>query len=109
MPRRRRSSPKADEDGVSVHQVTQRHEIAESLIYNWRSARSQDAAIANEALEFIFCAANITTESAAPQTMSTPPQVRRSVSSPMSPAPEELTRPRPGAIGKGLPPGLPVP
>ena len=43
----------ADADGVSVRQVAERHEIAESLIYNWRSARRQAAAIASEALEFI--------------------------------------------------------
>jgi len=43
----------ADIDGVSVRQVAGRHEIAESLIYNWRSARRQAAAIASEALEFV--------------------------------------------------------
>ena len=31
----------ADADGVSVRQVAERHDIAESLIYNWRSARRQ--------------------------------------------------------------------
>ena len=37
----------ANTDGVSVRQVAERHEIAESLIYNWRSARRQAAAIAS--------------------------------------------------------------
>lgn len=51
----------ADAAGVSVRQVSERHEIAESLIYNWRSARRQAAAIASEALEFIPYGAIITT------------------------------------------------
>lgn len=36
----------ADQEGVTVRQVAERHEIAESLIYNWRSARRQAFAIA---------------------------------------------------------------
>lgn len=52
----------ADADGVSVRQVAERHGIAESLIYNWRSARRQAAAIASETLEFIPYGAIMTTE-----------------------------------------------
>jgi len=59
----------ADADGVSVRQVAERHEIAESLIYNWRSARRQAAAIASEALEFIPYGAIITTEPVAAPAM----------------------------------------
>jgi transposase len=53
---------KADEVGVSVRQVAERHEIAGNLIYNWRSARRQAAATASKALELIPYGAIITTE-----------------------------------------------
>jgi transposase len=100
----------ADADGVSVRQVAERHEIAESLIYNWRSARRQAAAIASEALEFIPYGAIITTEPAAAPAVSEPQKKQRSVPSPMPPAPEELIRPhpgaRPGAIDIDLPSGV---
>jgi hypothetical protein len=96
--------------GVSVRQVAERHEIAESLIYNWRSARRQAAAIASEALEFIPYGAIITTEPAAAPAVSEPQKKQRSVPSPMPPAPEELIRPhpgaRPGAIDIDLPSGV---
>lgn len=100
----------ADEDGVSVRQVAERHEIAESLIYNWRSARRQAVAIASEALEFIPYGAIITTEAAAAPAVPEPQQVPRPIPSPIPPAPEELIRPhpgaRPGAIDIGLPSGV---
>lgn len=99
-----------DEDGVSVRQIAERHEIAESLIYNWRSARRQAAAIASEALEFIPYGAIITTE---PVTAPGVPERKKAqpvLSPPMSPAPEELIRPhpgaRPGAIDIDLPSGV---
>lgn len=100
----------ADEDGVSVRQVAERHEIAESLIYNWRSTRRQAAAIASEALEFIPYGAIITTEAAAAPAVPEPQKVPRPVPSPIPPAPEELVRPhpgaRPGAIDIDLPSGV---
>lgn len=100
----------ADAEGVSVRQVAERHEIAESLIYNWRSARRQAAAITSEALEFIPYGAIITTEPAAAPAVSEPQKTQRSVPSPMPPAPEELIRPhpgaRPGAIDIDLPSGV---
>ena len=100
----------ADADGVSVRQIAERHEIAESLIYNWRSARRQAAAIASEALEFIPYGAIITTEPAAAPAMPEPKKVPRPVSSPMQSASEELIRPhpgaRPGAIDIDLPSGV---
>jgi transposase-like protein len=100
----------ADEDGVSVRQVAERHEIAESLIYNWRSARRQAAVIASEALEFIPYGAIITAEPAAAPAVPEPQKVPRPVSLPMPPTPEELIRPhpgaRPGAIDIDLPSGV---
>lgn len=86
-----------DADGVSVRQVAERHGIAESLIYNWRSARRQAAVMASEALEFIPYGAIVTTEPAAAAAVSEPRQTQRPVSSPLPPAPEELIRPHPGA------------
>ncbi len=100
----------ADADGVSVRQVAERHEIAESLIYNWRSARRQAAAIASEALEFIPYGAIITTEPVTAPAVLEPQKAQRPVSSPMPSAPEELVRPHPGArpgeIGIDLPSGV---
>ncbi|MFD2577584.1 transposase [Novosphingobium colocasiae] len=83
----------ADADGVSVRQVAERHGIAESLIYNWRSARRQAAAIASEALEFIPYGAIITTEPAPALAVPEPQKAPRPISSPMPPAPEDLIRP----------------
>lgn len=100
----------ADEDGVSVRQVAKRHEIAESLIYNWRSARRQAAAIVSEALEFIPYGAIITTEPATAPPLPEPQEAQRPVSSLTTSAPEELIRPhpgaRPGAIDIDLPSGI---
>jgi len=100
----------ADEEGVSVRQVAERHELAESLIYNWRSARRQAAAIASEALEFIPYGAIITTEPVTAPAVLEPQKAQRPVSSPMPSAPEELVRPHPGArpgeIGIDLPSGV---
>lgn len=87
----------ADADGVSVRQVAERHEIAENLIYNWRAARRQAAAIASEALEFIPYGAIITTEPAPAPAVPEPQKAPRPISSPMPPAPEDLIRPHPGA------------
>ncbi|WP_159983790.1 MULTISPECIES: transposase [unclassified Novosphingobium] len=100
----------ADADGVSVRQVAEHHEIAGSLIYNWRSARRQAAAIASEALEFIPYGAIITADPVPAPVIPEPQKAQRPVSSPMPPAPEELIRPhpgtRPGAIDIDLPSGV---
>ena len=87
----------ADADGVSVRQVAERHEIAENLIYNWRAARRQAAAIASEELEFIPYGSIITTEPAPAPAVPEPQKAPRPISSPMPPAPEDLIRPHPGA------------
>ncbi|WP_156800053.1 transposase [Novosphingobium resinovorum] len=94
-----------DADGVSVRQVAERHEIAESLIYNWRSTRRQAAAIAGEALKFIPYGAIITMELAAAPVVPEPQKTQRPVPSPMPSAPEELILslcPRPSMSGAHL-------
>ncbi|WP_395396550.1 transposase [Novosphingobium sp. BL-8A] len=100
----------ADADGVSVRQVAERHGIAESLIYNWRSARRQAAGIASEALEFIPYGAIMTTEPAPAPAVPEPQKAPRPVSPPILSAPEDLIRPhpgaRPGAIDIDLPSGV---
>lgn len=96
-----------DQEGVSVRDVARRHEIAESLIYNWRSARRQATAIASEPLEFIPYGSIVTTEPA-PTSPVPAPQVKPAPS--CTPMPEELVRPhpgaRPGAIDIDLPSGV---
>lgn len=100
----------ADQEGVSVRQVAERHEIAESLIYNWRSARRQAAVIASEPLEFIPYGAIVATDPASPPVVSEPRKPQASMSPPMTSAPEELVRPhpgaRPGVIDIDLPSGV---
>ncbi len=97
----------ADQEGVSVRNVARRHEIAESLIYNWRSARRQATAIASESLEFIPYGSIVTTEPA-PTAPVPAPQAKAAPSS--TPMPEDLVRPhpgtRPGAIDIDLPSGV---
>ena len=97
----------ADQEGVSVRGVARRHEIAESLIYNWRSARRQATAIASEPLEFIPYGSIVTTE---PAPTSPVPATQTKPAPSCAPMPEELVRPhpgaRPGAIDIDLPSGV---
>ena len=97
----------ADQEGVSVRDVARRHEIAESLIYNWRSARRQAAAIASELLEFIPYGSIMTTEPAPTPPM---PEPRKQPAPSCPPMSEELVRPhpgaRPGTIDIDLPSGV---
>ena len=59
--RRRKYSPaerdaimrEADAPDVTVREVAKRHDIAESLIYSWRTARRQAEKIASKPLTFI--------------------------------------------------------
>lgn len=102
--RRRRYSPseraavlaEADEPGATVREVAQRHDLAESLIYHWRTVRRKAASIASEPLQFIAygeLADQTKDVSAAP----TPaPAVPRSVQA-ERPLPEDLMRPHPGS------------
>lgn len=85
----------ADRDGVSVRDVSQRHGISESLIYNWRSARREAERLASEPMQLIAYGAvpdqtgNIVTPvstTMAPAKRPSPPTTA-----------EELVRPYPGA------------
>lgn len=99
----------ADKDGVSVREVAKRHRIAESLIYNWRSARRQAAALASEPLAFIpYAVVPAQAEGPSQQAPQTP--AAQPTSTVMHRATEDLLRPapgaRPGAIDIDLPSGV---
>ncbi|WP_230483753.1 IS66-like element accessory protein TnpA [Sphingomonas sp. Leaf21] len=113
--RRRKYSPaertaimrEADAPDVTVREVAKRHDIAESLIYSWRTARRQAEKIASEPLAFISYGAVpegdlVSAASASPSLQHQPV--------PTMPVMEELTRPHPGArpgeIGIDLPSGV---
>lgn len=90
----------ADAHGITVREVAKRHEIAESLIYSWRSARRQAQKIASEPLAFIsygtLADQDLVTVPSAP-----PPSRPVSAVAPPTIA-EELTRPHPGARPGGI-------
>ncbi len=93
----------ADAPEVTVREVAKRHDIAESLIYSWRTARRQAEKIASEPLTFISY--GTVPEGAVATVPHTPPA--RTDPVPTMPVMEELTRPHPGArpgeIGIDLP------
>jgi len=96
----------ADAPDVTVREVAKRHEIAESLIYNWRSARRQAQKIAGEPLAFISY--GTVTER---DLVTVPPALQPSRPAPAPAAPamaEELTRPHPGARPGGIDIDLPT-
>jgi|KBSSwiStaDraftv2_1062776.scaffolds.fasta_scaffold57169_4 transposase len=114
--RRRKYSPaereaimrEADAPDATVREVAKRHDIAESLIYSWRSARRQAEKIAGEPLNFISYGAVPQADLVA-VAPALPPT--RPTSAPVMPAmAEELIRPHPGArpgeIGIDLPSGV---
>lgn len=113
--RRRKYSPaeraaimrEADARDVTVREVAKRHDIAESLIYSWRTARRQAEKIASEPLAFISYGAVpegdlVTVAPTSPSLQAQPV--------PTMPVMDELTRPhpgsRPGEIGIDLPSGV---
>ena len=96
----------ADAPDVTVREVAKRHEIAESLIYNWRSARRQAQKIAGGPLAFISY--GTVTER---DLVTVPPALQPSRPAPAPAAPamaEELTRPHPGARPGGIDIDLPT-
>ena len=110
--RRRKYSPaeraaimrEADAPDVTVREVAKRHDIAESLIYSWRTARRQAEKIASEPLAFISYGTVpesdlVTVAPASPSLQSQPV--------PTMPVMEELTRPHPGARPGGIDIDLP--
>lgn len=103
--RRRRYSPsertavlaEADEPGVTVREVAQRHDVAESLIYHWRTVRRKAASIASEPLQFITYGEVVDATGDLPVAASTPAPVAPRRVEAERPLPEELMRPHPGS------------
>ncbi|MEG3166278.1 transposase [Sphingomonas sp. PB2P19] len=88
----------ASVSGVTVREVSRRLGIAESLIYNWRSAQRKAESIASEPLQFISYGV-MTDAVASEPNMALTPKVPASApakpSPPTAPA-EDLVRPHPG-------------
>ncbi len=85
--------------GVTVREVSQRLGIAESLIYNWRSAQRKVASLASEPLQFVPY--GVVTDAV-------PAEPGMSLM-PATPAPaEDLVRPHPGARPGGIDIDLPT-
>jgi transposase len=114
--RRRKYSPveratimrEADVPDVTVREVAKRHDIAESLIYSWRSARRQAQKIASEPLAFISYGSVVDQDLVTVQPAPPPSRPVSAVAPPTMT--EELTRSHPGArpgeIGIDLPSGV---
>lgn len=96
--------------GVTVREVSRRLGIAESLIYNWRSAQRKAASIASEPLQFIPY--GVVTEAAPtePGTVLTAAMPTPAAAKPSPPAAptEDLVRPHPGARPGGIDIDLPT-
>lgn len=96
--------------GVTVREVSRRLGIAESLIYNWRSAQRKAASIAREPLQFVSYGVVTDAVLAAPGTALTPAV---SLAAPAKPSPsatptDDLVRPHPGARPGGIDIDLPT-
>lgn len=88
--------------GVTVREVARRLGIAESLIYNWRSAQRKAASMASEPLQFIpygVVTETVPTEPGTALTPTTPAPAK--LSSPAAPV-EDVVRPHPGARPGGI-------
>lgn len=98
--------------GVTVREVSRRLGIAESLIYNWRSARPKAESIASEPLQFIPYGVVTDAAPTEPGTALTPAVSALAPAKPSPPAApaEDLIRPhpgaRPGVIDIDLPTGV---
>lgn len=89
--------------GVTVREVSRRLGIAESLIYNWRSAQRKAEGIASEPLEFIPYGVVVDTASEPSMALmpATPAPAPAKPSSPPVSA-EDVIRPHPGARPGGI-------
>lgn len=97
--------------GVTVREVSQRLGIAESLIYNWRSAQRKAVSIAGEPLQFIPYGV-VTDAAPAEPAMALTPVATTPALAPAKPslpaaATEDLVRPHPGARPGGIDIDLP--
>ncbi|WP_233222449.1 IS66-like element accessory protein TnpA [Allosphingosinicella deserti] len=84
--------------GVTVREVSRRLGIAESLIYNWRSAQRKAVSIASEPLQFIPYGVVTDVVSTEPSMALMPatPAPAPARSSPSAAPAEDLVRPHPG-------------
>ncbi|WP_241215078.1 transposase [Sphingomonas sp. S-NIH.Pt15_0812] len=100
----------ASAPGVTVREVSRRLGIAESLIYNWRSAHRKAANIASEPLQFIPYGVVVDTDHAKPGTALTPATPAPASPKPSPPAApvEDLIRPHPGSRPGGIDIDLPA-
>ncbi|WP_241212750.1 transposase [Sphingomonas sp. ABOLG] len=97
--------------GMTVRELSQRLGIAESLIYNWRSAQRKAASIASEPLQFIPYGV-VTDAAAAGPAMALRPVPTTPAPAPAKPslpaaATDDLVRPHPGARPGGIDIDLP--
>ena len=102
--RRRRYSPseraavlaEADQAGVTVREVAQRHDLAESLISHWRTVRRKAASIASGPLQLIAYGkvADRTGDRPIAAPISTVPPHSLQAERPL---PKDLMRPHPGS------------
>lgn len=105
---RTRILAEADEPGATVRSVAQKYDIAESLIYGWRSARRLKASADSEPMDFV----SYGEVAAVPDPFLPPANMPPSapVCADRSPLPPENVRPHPGnhpgAIEVSLPSGV---
>ncbi len=102
----------ASAPGVTVREVSRRLGIAESLIYNWRSAQRKATSIAREPLQFIPYGV-VTDAAAAEAVMALAPVPTTPAPAPARPSPPaaaaaDLIRPHPGARPGGIDIDLPT-
>ncbi|KTT93686.1 transposase [Sphingomonas yabuuchiae] len=88
----------ASAPGVTVREVSRRLGIAESLIYNWRSAQRKAASIVSEPLQFISYGVVTDVVPTEPSMALTPatPAPAPAKPSPSAATAEDLVRPHPG-------------
>ncbi|WP_410482853.1 IS66-like element accessory protein TnpA [Sphingomonas sp. A2-49] len=96
--------------GVTVREVSRRLGIAESLIYNWRSAHRKAASIASEPLQFIPYGVVTDAAPAEPGMALMPAAPAPTPAKPSPPATptDDLIRPHPGARPGGIDIDLPT-
>jgi len=100
----------ASAPGVTVREVSRRLGIAESLIYNWRSAQRKAQTIVGDPLQFISYGLVTDLASAEPGVAITPAQRASAPARPMPPVvpPEDPVCPHPGSRPGGIDIDLPT-
>lgn len=95
---------------MTVRELSRRLGIAESLIYNWRSAQRKAASIASEPLQFIPYGVVTNAVPVEPGLALAPTTSAAAPAKPSSPAvpAEDLIRPHPGARPGGIDIDLPT-